>query len=233
VDPSATAVAVIGNITTLGAGPNRGYLAPNESFIRTIYERTYNPDGTPKVGGDPDKNWYLVFQPARGNLSWENADNVGFSLPDGYPGGDNPNPANLIPVVRDGMNDTMSINELVNLGNGEGTPILNAIGDAIAAAKAAGLDGLKITVPAVDSVDFNHPEQIVDFYTLLLTDVWKAGANKQHPFPDDFITGTGGIQEQEKFVGVIQFHILPKEAISGEPGPATNNTVAMSPKLVR
>jgi hypothetical protein len=235
VNPSATAIAVVGYLNTVEAGtPYAGWLAANKDYLDKLWNEYFydywviqkNDPSAPYTG----TNYYFVIQPAMGSADWQTADNAGWSLPQGNPGGDNPTPTTVIPII-DGSGtiqvDMTSGSTVANLANGETSPIIKAIQDQVIANNGS----FEMLLACVSTESFNHPETVNTFYNIAITGAWKAGESKD--LPEDFLT-SNGILDPKQFVGVIQFHITGPVSLPGAPGtPPKSNTYSLMPKLVQ
>jgi hypothetical protein len=245
VNPSATAIAAIGNLVGILPGtPEAGWLSAPADYLKSIWDNyfenywsNYSPaDGTAKEywNSHPGKYYYFVLQPAKGSASWDIADNVAYSLPVGNEPSDNANLASLKSIIDGTSAITVPINTgedgtIMNLNNGEQGSVIQYI-QKILNQNGGIIENVLVT--GVDTVSYTGTQKALNAYSINITGAWKAGQDIPVEFINQMKANDPSI-DPSVFVGVIQFYMTPYQALDAEPGPVDSNIKALTVKLVQ
>jgi hypothetical protein len=243
VNPSATAIAAVGYLTTLPKNSAGGFLALDHDYLSKAYEFWKQ---------NPNQPFYFILGPSGGQQSYQYADNGSWALPEGYNGANDINT-----FITDGTQTAVETNDSVNLNNGM-TSAPKTLQDAIAAAKKVDVEppiGLDMSVygvyanassasPFADSWVQDTP--VNAFWDITMTNFWtnddimKAFNNNPSADPNlknvinNFITGLNDQMRPQDINGIGEFYMRGPGALAGPGGNALpSNAYGFLVKLVQ
>jgi Flp pilus assembly protein TadG len=228
VNPSATAIAAIGNLETLPKGSAGGFLASDYDYLQKIYDYWKK---------NPNQLFYLVLSPAGGQGSYEFADNGGWALPSGDYKSFNPT---VNDYITNGTETDISVGDYVDLKNGQMANLVKSLQTAVDGANHnldLAIEGVYADALGASVGDvWNEKSTRVDsFWDITLTNVWKSNELNKDPNVQNIINAMyPDVMQQKNIVGVIEFKMRGPGAYGGAGGNGLpSNTYGFLVKLVQ
>jgi hypothetical protein len=230
VNPSATAIAAIGNLVTLPKGSAGGFLGVDHDYMKKAYDLYQT---------NPNQKFYIVLQMSGGQLSYQFADNGSFALP----AGTTPFNPTVGDYIKNGTSQDISVSNSVDLKNGQMANLVMDLQQKVNDTNGQGLD-LSVYGVYADALGqggdaWNEANTPIDsFWDITVTNVWKSQELRNDPNAAAIIDQIYGIplnqQQLNQIVGLIEFKMRGPGAYAGAAGNTLpSNTFGFIVKLVQ